>query len=130
MAIVDDNYTMGHPYHIFLADQKLGNGLKKVGLQLQLSNSQSYISEEFRNEEWDQHQGNIPNRVLNDSDAETMITDGNPHCGIITCNISIGIQLFTQGHLDQKMKTITRGFNQMKELLDPVKWPHAEIPSW
>ena len=35
MAIVDDNYTMGHSEHIFPAHQTFGNDLKKVGIQLQ-----------------------------------------------------------------------------------------------
>ena len=40
MAIVDDNYAMGHPEHIFRAHQTFGNDLTNVGLQLQLAKLQ------------------------------------------------------------------------------------------
>ena len=79
MAIIDDNYTMGPPQKIFPADQKNGNNLKEVGLQLQPAKSQWYIVEEFRNDKWDRLQGDISNEVLKDSGGEIMITNGNPH---------------------------------------------------
>ena len=126
MAIVDDNYTMGHPEHIFSAHQIFGNDLIKVGLQLQPVKSQYYIAEAFWNVEWDQHCDNIFNVVVKDSDGETVTTNGTPHYGITIYNVPIGSQLFVQGYLSLEMKTITRGFDQMKEFLDPGKWPHPE----
>ena len=81
MAIVDDNYTMGHPEHIFPEHETFGNDLKEVGPQLQPAKSQCYITEAFWNDEWDRHWGVIPNGVLKGADGETVITDGNPHYG-------------------------------------------------
>ena len=77
MAIIDDNYTMGPPQHIFTAHQTFGNDIKEVGLELQPAKSQCYIAEEYRNEEWDRLRGDIPNGVLTNSDGNAITIDGN-----------------------------------------------------
>ena len=75
-------------------------------------------------------QGDIPKGVvLKASGGEIVITDGNPHYGITTCNIPIVTQFFVQGYPDQKTKNFTRGFNKLKERLDLGRWPHPELPS-
>ena len=77
-AIVDDNYAMGLPKHIFSAHQTFGTDLVKLGLQLQPTKSQCYITEAFRNDEWDRHGGDISNGVLKDADGKTVIAGGTP----------------------------------------------------
>ena len=67
--------------------------------------------------------------VLKDSDGDTVTIYGTPHYSITTCNMPIGSHYFVQGYITLKMKIITRGFNQMKDFLDPGRRPHPEIPS-
>ena len=68
MAIVDDNYAMGYPEHIFQAHQTFGYDLAEVGLQLQPAKSQCYIAEAFWRNKWGRHRGDMPNGVLKGSD--------------------------------------------------------------
>ena len=62
-------------------------------------------------------------------DDNPLLEEGQPLHGITTCNIRIGSEQFVKGYLCQKGVKITRGSNDIMELLDPGRWPHPEIPS-
>ena len=122
MAIMDDNYTIGNPEHIFESMQLLKEDLAKVGLELQPSKSKCYISEENRNEEWDRLRGDTPN--------ETMVDDeGITHYGLSICNIPMGSKGYVKTYLDKKKSRIIQGFDLVSEALDPGRYPHPEIPT-
>ena len=69
--------------------------------------SQCYITEPFRDAEWDALRGNIPNGVLNNSDGKTGTLDGNALPGITVFNVPIGEEGFVKGYLEQKKNKIT-----------------------
>ena len=130
MAIVDDNYAMGPPEAVFPAKDEFAVNIAKVGLELQNSKSQCYIRNEYRNGEWDELRGEVPNGVLKDS-AGAAVTgdDGQPLHDITVCNVPVGSRKFVEGYLEQKKTKIVKGFDKAVSLLDPCRWPHPEIPT-
>ena len=129
MAIINDNYTMGLPEHIFPASRAFASDLAEVGLELQPAKSKCYIKEEFRNAAWDVARGDIPDGVLKDVNGDPLTVNNMPLHGITTCNVPIGSEDFVKGYLQQRLAMITDGFENISHLLDPGRWPHPEIPS-
>ena len=63
-AIVDDNYAIGPPRELFLANKQFAIELKEVGLTSQPTKAECYIDEAYRNDEWHQLRGDIPEGTL------------------------------------------------------------------
>ena len=66
MVIINNNYTMKQLEHTFHVGKAFTADLKEVGIKFQPEKSQYYITEEYRNVEQDETQGNILNGVLKD----------------------------------------------------------------
>ena len=79
MVIIDDNYTLGPPHHIFSTNKALfAVDLEQAGLELQPANkSQWYITEEYRHVEWDEIRGDVPNGMHKDSNGHAVTVDDN-----------------------------------------------------
>ena len=67
--------------------------------------------------------------MLRDTSGEVIIIDGNELHVITTCNFPVGSQQFIKGYLSKRMTKITSGFESVRELLNPGRWPHPETPS-
>ena len=126
-AIIDDNYAMGPPSVIFLANEQLMTDLAIIGLELQPTKSCCYIDVVHRDFKWHRRRGDIPEGVLHDG-AEVVLVDGQPLHGMLVCNVPVGTAGYVGGYLDQRLGMITRKFTKFKNLLDPGRWPHPEIP--
>ena len=63
------------------------------------------------------------------NDAEVILVDEEPLRGMSVCNVPVGTAGFVGGYLEQRCKSITRGFAKVNRLLDPGRWPHLEIPA-
>ena len=64
--------------------------LADVGLELRESKGKAYIATEYRNDEWNECRGDIPDGVLLDSDDNPVLSNGSPCFGISVCNVPVG----------------------------------------
>jgi hypothetical protein len=121
MAIMDDNYTIGNKEIIFDSMKLLKDDLAIVGLELQPNKSKCYISDEYRNDEWERLRGDTANEVVNNDDGIT-------HYGLSICNIPMGSDNYVKTYLNKKNSRIRQGFDVISKTLDPGRYP-PEIPT-
>jgi hypothetical protein len=114
MAITDGNYIIGPKEKIFEACKGFAADLTDAGLELQPGKLACYIAKEFPNTNWDSLRGDIPNGLITD-------VHGNVTIGLAVCNVP--------AYLARKGTHIRRGFNVIKHLFDPGRWPHPDIPA-
>jgi hypothetical protein len=127
-AIIDDNYGFGLKEHLFPAFAQLTADLAAQGLQLQDRKSSCYIHPEHRDADWDRLRGNIPHGTLahTTNQPEASSTDA---FGLTVCNVPIGTESFVRGYLKHKGKRVRKNFELARQLLDPLRWPHPDIPT-
>ena len=128
-AIMDDNYSLGPPRTLAIAHAQFKLDLADVGLELRESKGKAYIAAEYRNDEWAECRGDIPDGVLLDGDDNPVLVDGSPCYGISVCNVPVGSESYIKGYLQQKGVRIRRGFDKVSSLLDSARWPSPDIPT-
>jgi hypothetical protein len=122
MAIINNNYIIGSKEEIFEACKGFAADLTEVRLEFQLGKSACYIAEEFCTTEWDSLQGDIPKGLITDA-------HGNVTFGLAVCNVPVGSKASMKAYLVWKVTNILWGFNVIKRLFDPGRWPHPDIPA-
>ena len=125
VAIVDNNYQMGPPAAIFLANRSLDRDLREVRLQLNQEKSKCYIECTHRGDRWDELWGEIPNGTLSDASGVPIMTDGAPLFGFTACKVPIGLIPLVKGYLKARHNKIVKGFDKIALLLDPGQWLHS-----
>ena len=99
-AIIDENYAMGPPSVIFLANKQLMTNLAAIRLELQPAKSCCYIDAAHRDNKWHRLRGEIPDGVLNNG-VKVVLVDGQPLHVMSVCNVPVGTAEFVGGYLEQ-----------------------------
>ena len=126
-VIIDDNYIIGPPVIAFETNRTLVEDPREVGFKLNAKKSKRHIDSAFRDDAWEHMRGNIPNGVLKKANGEVMMVNSEPMHKMTVCNVPVGSQDFVEGYLDQRMKTILKGYAKISKLLDPRRWPNPDI---
>ena len=88
------------------------------------------LAETYRNEEWHNLRGEIPEGILKNDDG-TLITGDNGETlyGLDVCNIPVGMEQYVVKSLKKRLDKIVKSNNKIAELMDPGRWNHPDIPA-
>ena len=129
MGIIADNYSLGPPAVIFKTHTTFARELNEAGLELQPAKSKCYVSEDHRDDAWNEMRGDIPNGTLKDRDGLDVLEGGQPIHGISVRNVPVGSEIYVKRYLEKKAGKIKCQFDEISTMLDPSKWSHPEVPT-